>query len=148
MLNVTLTDISKSALNVAKENAKKLCTDVRIYKSDMLESVISKRKKFDILISNPPYLSPNEEIMESVKKYEPNTALFGGDDGLKYYEILLKDAEKVLNKRALIAFEIGANQGDSIVKIAEKYFKGYPHEIIKDLEGRDRMFFLFYNLYD
>jgi release factor glutamine methyltransferase len=147
-LNVTLTDVSKNALDVAKDNANKLKIDVKTYESDMLENVMQKKDKFDILISNPPYLSPNEEIMESVKKHEPNIALFGGEDGLKYYEILLRDAKMILKNRALIAFEIGANQGNNIVKIANKYFEGCPYEIKKDLEGRDRMFFLFYNLYD
>jgi release factor glutamine methyltransferase len=147
-LFVTLTDISKEALKVAKENAKRLNAKVNSYQSDMLEQVISKKDKFDVLISNPPYLSPNEEIMESVKKYEPNIALYGGEDGLKYYEILLRDAKKVLKDKALIAFEIGAGQGPNIVAIAKKYFNDSLYEIKKDLEGRDRMFFLFYNLND
>jgi release factor glutamine methyltransferase len=147
-LNVTLTDISTKALNVADSNARRLNVDVNIYESDMLENVILKEAKFDVLISNPPYLTPNEEIMESVKKYEPNAALYGGEDGLKYYETLLKEAKKILKDRALIAFEIGANQGEAIIKIADEYFKGCPYEIKKDLQGRERMFFLFYNFYD
>ena len=65
-LNVTLTDISKEALRVAAENAKKLNIDVKIYKSDMLDETINKEEKYDILISNPPYLTPDEEIMDSV----------------------------------------------------------------------------------
>jgi release factor glutamine methyltransferase len=147
-LDVTLTDISINALDVAKKNAKELDVDVKIFESDMLKNVIHNKKKFDILISNPPYLSPHEEIMKSVKKYEPNIALYGGEDGLKYYEILLKDAKKILKDRALIAFEIGYNQGNDIIKIAQKYFKDVPYEIKKDLEGRNRIFFIFYNLYD
>jgi release factor glutamine methyltransferase len=147
-LSVTLTDISKEALNVASENAKRLDTEVNIYQSDMLDYVIFRKEKFDILISNPPYLSPNEEIMEAVKEHEPNIALFGGEDGLKYYEALLRDAKNILNDKALIAFEIGANQGLDISRIAKRYFEDSLYEIKKDLEGRDRIFFLFYNLND
>ena len=106
-LNVTLTDISDIALEVAKYNSEKLNVSVDIYKSNMLEEVIKRKKKFDIIVSNPPYLRKDEEIMDIVKQYEPSIALYGGLDGLKYYEEILKDAKKVLNKRAILAFEIG-----------------------------------------
>lgn len=145
-IDVTLTDISKKALVIASENARKLNINVDIYESDMLTEVVKKSKKYDVLVSNPPYLLPDEEIMEKVKKYEPSIALYGGEDGLKYYEILLSTAKKILKEKALIAFEIGPNQATDIIKIAKKYFNEYPYEIKKDLQGRDRMFFLFYNL--
>lgn len=58
----------------------------------MLKEVI-KKQKYDVLISNPPYLKEDEEIMDIVKKYEPETALYGGPDGLKYYDLILKDAK-------------------------------------------------------
>jgi release factor glutamine methyltransferase len=114
----------------------------------MLEEVINRNEKYDILISNPPYLTKNEEIMDIVKNNEPSLALYGGDDGLKYYKIILANAKKILNDHAIIAFEIGASQASDIIKIAHEYFNDSPYEIKKDLEGRDRMFFLFYNLYD
>lgn len=145
-LNVTLTDISKEALRVAAENAEKLNIDVKIYKSDMLDETIKKEEKYDILISNPPYLTPDEEIMDSVIKYEPAIALYGGEDGVEYYEQILSNAKKVLKEKALIAFEIGANQAEHLIMMANKYFPDSKYEIKKDLEGRDRMFFLFYNL--
>lgn len=147
-LKVTLTDISDKALIIASCNAKKLEEKVDIYKSDMLEEVIKKKEKFDILISNPPYLTEDEEIMDIVKDYEPHTALYGGNDGLKFYEILLSNAKKILNNKAIIAFEIGASQANEVISIARKYFKDSPYEIKKDFQGRDRMFFLFYNIND
>lgn len=147
-MDVTLVDISEKSLEVAKENTLKLGVDVDIYKSDMLNEVIVNEKKYDVLISNPPYLTPTEEIMEMVKEYEPAIALYGGDDGLKYYEQMLSKAQTVLKERALIAFEIGANQANDVLKIANEYFSDCPCVIKKDLTGRDRMFFLFKNLID
>ena len=147
-LTVSLSDISAKALDIAAINAKKLKTDVKIYKSNMLEVIIDKGLRYDVLISNPPYLIPNGEIMDIVRDNEPSLALYGGEDGLKYYEILLKDAKKILKKKGLVAFEIGSSQGKSIIEISGKYFPNSPYEIKKDLEGRDRMFFLFYNLVD
>lgn len=147
-LKVTMTDISPSALRISRNNAKWLGEDVMIYKSDMLEKVIEKKEKYDVLISNPPYLTEDEEIMDIVKNNEPSIALYGGEKGLKYYEILLSSAKLIIKERALIAFEIGANQASDIIELANNHFNGSPYEIRKDLAGRDRMFFLFYNLID
>jgi release factor glutamine methyltransferase len=147
-LNVTLTDISEEALKVALENVKRNNVDVEYYISDMLDIPIKENKKYDIIVSNPPYIKTNEEIMDIVKKYEPNIALYGGDDGLKYYEIILMNAERILNEKAIIAFEIGATQRDDLISLANKYFPNSKLEVKKDLEGRDRMFFIFYNIND
>ncbi|HHX16310.1 MAG TPA: peptide chain release factor N(5)-glutamine methyltransferase [Mollicutes bacterium] len=147
-LNVTLTDISDIALEVAKYNSEKLNVSVDIYKSNMLEEVIKRKKKFDIIVSNPPYLRKDEEIMDIVKQYEPSIALYGGLDGLKYYEEILKDAKKVLNKRAILAFEIGSNQSEELVKLVSKYFNDSNYVFKCDLQGRTRMLFIFYNISD
>lgn len=147
-LNVTLTDISDIALEVAKYNSEKLNVSVEIYKSNMLEEVIKRKKKFDIIVSNPPYLRKDEEIMDIVKQYEPSIALYGGLDGLKYYEEILKDAKKVLNKRAILAFEIGSNQSEELVKLVSKYFNDSNYVFKCDLQGRTRMLFIFYNISD
>lgn len=147
-LNVTLTDISDIALEVAKYNSEKLNVSVDIYKSNMLEEVIKRKKKFDIIVSNPPYLRKDEEIMDIVKQYEPSIALYGGLDGLKYYEEILKDAKKVLNKRAILAFEIGSNQREELVKLVSKYFNDSNYVFKCDLQGRTRMLFIFYNISD
>lgn len=147
-LNVTLVDISNSALNTSSVNAEILGVKANIYKSDMLNEVIKREEKYNVLISNPPYIKENEKIMDIVKNNEPSLALYGGRDGLKYYRLLLRDAKEILKEKALIAFEIGATQAEDIKTIADEYFNGCSYEIKKDLEGRDRMFFLFYNLND
>lgn len=146
--SVTLTDISGIALEVAEYNAKELDLLVDIYKSDMLKEVIKSEKKFDIIISNPPYLRKDEEIMDIVKQNEPSIALYGGVDGLKYYEEILKDAKKILKDRALLAFEIGSNQREELIKLIHKYFNGSNYIFKCDLQGRDRMLFIFYNIND
>ncbi|MFA5407623.1 MAG: HemK family protein methyltransferase, partial [Bacilli bacterium] len=147
-LKVTLADISNTAIELAKENAKLLQLDAMICNSDMLTNIIKKGETFDVLISNPPYIAEEEPIMDIVKNNEPLLALYGGEKGLKYYDIILSQAKQVLNRKGLIAFEIGAGQARDICQLANKYFKGSRNEIKKDLQGRDRMFFLFYNLND
>lgn len=146
--NITMVDISDEALTLAKENAKELDADVKIYKSDMLTEVINKYESFDVIISNPPYIAENEPIMDIVKENEPHIALYGGTDGLKYYRSILSNARKIMKERCLIAFEIGANQAIDIVSIAREYFGNCKIKIKDDMEGHNRMFFLFYNLND
>lgn len=135
---VDAVDISDAALNVAKENAKNL--DINFYQGNMLEPL---NEKYDCIISNPPYIAYDEEIMDIVKNNEPNIALYAPNEGLLFYEEILKNANKYLNKKSIIAFEIGSMQADSIVKYAKKYF---PNSIIKtekDMQNRDRFIFIF-----
>ena len=87
--NVTACDISKKALNVAINNAKINNSSIKFIKSDIFSNI---NDKFDIIISNPPYISSDEVIMDSVKKYEPNLALYAPKDGLYFYEEIIKDA--------------------------------------------------------
>ena len=102
--NVTACDISKKALNVAINNAKINNSSIKFIESDIFSNI---NDKFDIIISNPPYISSDEVIMDSVKKYEPNLALYAPKDGLYFYEEIIKDARKYLNDKFIIAFEIG-----------------------------------------
>jgi release factor glutamine methyltransferase len=143
-MNVVATDISDKALAVAKKNNEKLGGRVTFLQGDMLKPV--EGKKFDIFVSNPPYI-PDDELVDSlVKDNEPNIALFGGSDGLKFYRIILRDLKKHLNDRALIAFEHGYDKKIEIEEIARTYFKDARIETLKDLEGRDRMTFIYVNL--
>lgn len=139
-LEVSATDISFEALQVAKENAQKLGAEVKFFQGDMLEPLT---EKYDILVSNPPYIPEAEEVMSLVKDNEPNIALFGGADGLKFYEVILSGANRILNPRALIAFEHGYDKKNEIEAIARKYFPSARVETIKDLEGKDRMTFVY-----
>lgn len=85
-------------------------------KSDLLEEPIANGKKYDILISNPPYIKEEviEELMEDVKNYEPHTALSGGKDGLYFYRRIVEDSDKILKENGILAFEIGHDQGEEV----------------------------------
>lgn len=136
-MNVTITDISEDALKVAASNAKKLGADVRILQGDMCEPV--KNEKFDLIVSNPPYIPENEEVMSIVKDNEPNIALFGGSDGMKFYKVIMNSAKDMLKDNAILAFEHGYDKKEEMVKLANIYFPGCEVMSLKDLEGKDRM---------
>ena len=138
---VTLTDISRKALKIAKKNAKNL--DVTIIKTNLYDKLIKTNKKFNVIISNPPYISSKENIDDLVKKYEPKKALYASEDGLYYYKRILKNINKILEKDYIIAFEIGYKQAKKIKKIAEKYIRNCEVLIKKDLQQRDRMLFIY-----
>lgn len=137
--DVTMSDISPKALEVANLNKNKLNLDVKIIESDLFEKI---NEKFDVIISNPPYIAINEEIDPLVKDNEPHIALYGGEKGLDYYDKILKNISQYLNECFLIAFEIGEKQSLDITKLAQKYLKDISITIKKDLSGRDRMLFI------
>lgn len=137
--NVTLIDISGNALEVAKENASNLEADVRIIQNDMLENI---EEKFNVIISNPPYIKTNEKIEDIVKDNEPHLALYGGVDGLDYYKKILASAKNKVKDKYLIAFEIGDTLKNDIEKLAKDYFKEAKVICKKDMQQRDRMIFI------
>lgn len=137
---VTLTDISKDALEVAKLNANNLNLDVTFIESDWFSNV--KLEKYDIIVSNPPYIRTDEEIEEIVKNNEPSLALYGGIDGLDCYRKILANIKPYLNDKFLIAFEIGESQKEEIYDIVNKYLKDVEIICKKDLYGRNRMIFV------
>jgi len=145
-LNVVATDISEEALEVAKANASELDAQVTFYQGDMLEPLIDRQQKFDIFVSNPPYIPQDQEIESVVKDNEPHVALFGGNDGLYFYRKIFKDVRHVLKDRALLAFEMGFDQRELMSQAVEQYFPETPYEIIKDINGKDRMLFIYYHL--
>ena len=105
----------------------------------MLEPLVKEGIKLDILVSNPPYIKQDEILENSVKDYEPHIALFGGDDGLKFYRMIFKDANKVLKDKALMFFEMGYDQKENLTKLAKEYFKDAEVEVFKDINNKDRM---------
>lgn len=137
---VTLTDISKEALEVAKLNANNLNLDVTFIESDWFSNV--KLEKYDIIVSNPPYIRTDEEIEEIVKNNEPSLALYGGADGLDCYRKILANIKPYLNNKFLMAFEIGESQKEEIYDIVNKYLKDIEITCKKDLYGRNRMIFV------
>lgn len=137
---VTLTDISKDALEVAKLNANNLNLDVTFIESDWFSNV--KLEQYDIIVSNPPYIGTDEEIEEIVKNNEPSLALYGGVDGLDCYRKILANIKPYINNKFLIAFEIGESQKEEIYDIVNKYLKDIEITCKKDLYGRNRMIFV------
>lgn len=141
-LNVFASDISIDALNVAKENADNLNANIQFLCGSMLEPYIENNIKVDILVSNPPYIRNDEKLETSVIDYEPHVALFGGDDGLKFYKEIFTLSNKVLNENGLIFFEMGYDQAENMSKLAHSYYPKGKVEIYKDINGKDRMFLL------
>ena len=140
-MKVVASDISSEALEVAKKNNQKFNANVEFLQGDMLEPL--RGKKFDIFVSNPPYIPLDEEVMSLVKDNEPNIALFGGNDGLKFYRIILSGIKPLLKDKAMICFEHGYDKKEEMIKLAKTYFPKSKVEVLKDLEGKDRMTFIY-----
>lgn len=141
--NMDAVDISSNALFVARENAKINNVDINFYEGDMLKPL---NKKYDVIISNPPYISYNEKIMDIVESNEPHLALYAEDNGLYFYNKILESASKYLKDKSLLAFEIGYTQGREIVSTAEKCFPQAKILLEKDLQNRDRFIFILNNI--
>ncbi len=140
-INMVATDISEEALLVAEKNNEQLKSQVTFLKGDMLEPVLDYA--FDLLISNPPYI-PNEEYVEAlVKDHEPHVALFGGLDGLDFYRKILKDADKVMKPTFMMAFEHAFDKAKELKGLILEYFPNATVVQKKDMQGKDRMTFVF-----
>ncbi|MCK4934301.1 MAG: peptide chain release factor N(5)-glutamine methyltransferase [Simkaniaceae bacterium] len=140
-LDVSLSDLSKDALDIAKENAAQNGLDVTFYEGDLLTPFI--HKKADVVVCNPPYISFNEYalLQESVKQYEPKMALVGGESGLEYYRKLALNLPKHLNRGAKLFFEIGKDQALAVDSVfSENHWK--KKICHKDWAGHDRFFSL------
>lgn len=137
--NVIAVDISDEALEVASNNSKINNANINYIKSDLFENI---SEKFDIIVSNPPYISEDEKIMDSVDKHEPHLALYAKEDGLYFYRKILENAYKYLNKKFIIAFEIGWWQANLIKDMARTYFNNSKIIIENDLSGKNRYIFI------
>jgi len=133
-INIDAIDISIDALNLAKENAKLNNVEINFINRDMLYPL---DKKYDVIISNPPYIPHNEEVMDIVKNNEPHLALYAENEGYYFYEGILKNYKEHLKDKYYIFFEMGYNQGEKIKQLALKYLDCNV-EIKKDLQGFDR----------
>ena len=138
--NITATDISNKALKVARRNSINKRTRIKFIKTNLYKGL---SEKYDVIISNPPYIDEKSTtIEEKVKKTEPKIALFAKEEGLFYYREILKNIDKILRKRYIIAFEIGENQGKKIAEIAREYLPNSKIVIEKDYNGFDRYIFI------
>ena len=138
-VDVIASDISKEAIEVAKENAKFHDATIKFIKSDIFNNIDDK---FDIIVSNPPYIDRKDEVtmQDNVLKYDPHLALFAEEEGMYFYRKIIEQANDYLNENGVIFFEIGYDQKDKIIKLAD--MNGYSAEVYKDINGRDRMAFL------
>lgn len=134
---IIATDVSEEALNIAKRNAKNLGQEEKInfVKSDMFEKI---DKKFDIIVSNPPYIK-TDVIKEYSLEYEPKIALDGGEDGLIFYRTIIENGYKYLNETGAIALEIGYDQKEEVMEIAKESNQYKNISCVKDLNGNDRV---------
>lgn len=127
---------------VTKSNIVKhgLENRVNFIKSDLLEEAIKAEKKYDIIVSNPPYIKASEieGLMDDVKLYEPHVALDGGEDGLIFYRRIIEESKLTLNEKGILAFEIGHDQGLDVRILMEE--AGFSNvKLVKDLAGLDRV---------
>lgn len=139
---VDLVDIDDIPKEVTLKNIDKLKLQerTRFIQSDLLEELVKENKKYDILVSNPPYIREDEipKLMEDVKNFEPHLALSGGQDGLIFYKKIVEQSLEVLKENGILAFEIGYDQGNDVKNLMLE--KGYRNvKIIKDLAGLDRV---------
>ncbi len=134
-------DISKQALAVAESNARKNSVKIDFTQSDLLES-LKKGRKYDIIVSNPPYIKTSEleKLDNEVKKYDPRLALDGGEDGLDFYRKIIEGAKKKLNKKGWLFFEVGKGQAEDVVALMQE--NGYESvQTVKDYNKIERVIY-------
>lgn len=130
-------DISEKALEIALKNARSNEADVSFIKSDMFKNII---EKYDIIVSNPPYIRPDviKTLEPEVREHDPMLALDGGEDGLMFYRILAEEGKKHLARPGRIFMEIGYDQGKAVKEIFEN--EGFKEVVVKkDLCENDRV---------
>ena len=138
---VTLADLSQDALSVARDNValNKMTARVRCVSADALKPAFPFLGKFDMIVSNPPYITGEDmkTLPASVKDYEPHMALYGGEDGLDFYRSIAKNYAPALKPGGYLAFEFGEEQGDDVCRILEE--NGYTIlERTRDYNDRER----------
>ncbi len=139
---ITATDISLKALQVALKNAKSKNISIRFLKRDILNNVAGK---YDVLISNPPYIPyDSKNVTPEVRKNEPKKALYAKNSGLYFYQEILKEAKakNILKKKNIIAFEIGENMNEPLEILTKKYFPAATIIKENDLNNWNRYFFI------
>lgn len=138
-------DISREAISVAEENSRKHCTHVKFEVTDILRDKLPD-KKFDIILSNPPYVTENEKsgMKPNVLNFEPSLALFvPNEDPLKFYHAIINKSKAHLTHGGLLAVEINEGFGKEVAAVFEKH-RYHSIEILKDFSGKNRIVKAFY----
>ena len=138
---IYISDIDEECLKVARSNSKLHNLPVIDIQGDLLSPFIEQNIKLDVLICNPPYIGDESTIDEQVWKYEPHKALLASPKTL-FYERIFQDADKIMNKDALLAFEIGEDMEDELSEMVEKYFPNSAYKISKDMYGKIRFLYI------
>ena len=137
--NIISLDISDKAIDVATSNAKLNNVDIEFIVSDI--NTYTTQDKFDLIISNPPYVPYNSDVDEKTK-YEPQNAIFAPDNGIYFYDVILKRLSNNLKDNYLISFEIGDSEGDIIKELANKYLPNSNVLVEKDYNNHERYVFI------
>lgn len=136
-------DNSQKALECARENAENsgVADSVEFLWGDLFEPLSLKGHKLDMIVSNPPYVSSAEmeELPAGVRCFEPHSALYGGEDGLRYLRRIIEQAPEYLKPSGALVLEIGCNQGEAAVKLVEGVGAYRKYKITKDYAGLDRV---------
>lgn len=138
---VSASDTSKDALDVARGNAEKYNLPIHFYEGDSLEPYIKENMNLDIIVSNPPYILNAEEVQDSVKDFEPGSALWLDKEN-SVYEKIFRDVYKVKKGEMMLFFEIGYDLEDYLLSLMNKYLKDYDYSFEKDLNGLTRFLFV------
>ncbi|WP_427138183.1 peptide chain release factor N(5)-glutamine methyltransferase [Psychrobacillus psychrodurans] len=138
---VTATDISTEALVVAKKNAERLKAKVEFKQGDLIAPIADQ--KWDIILSNPPYIGSHEaeSLSDTVIDYEPHLALFAAEDGLQLYRKMTEKLPEIMNAPSFIGFEIGYAQGPAVQKMLQNAFPLSDVEIVQDINQKNRFVF-------
>lgn len=132
-------DISKEALSLARENAKLNNVNITLINQDILKG-IDLSEKYDVIVSNPPYVKIGEETSSNTK-YEPQIALYEPEE-LIFYKKIISTSKKILNEKNIIAFEIGKDTENKIISYAKEYYPNAKIYADKDYNGINRFVFI------
>lgn len=140
-LEVTATDLSDAALATAQKNAQNLMADITFLQGDLTAPIA--QQKWDIVLSNPPYIAFEDmaSMSDVVVEHEPHSALFAEEDGLILYRKLAEQLPPLMNKPGLIGLEIGYTQGETVANYFRQHFPQAKVSIVQDINGKDRMIF-------
>ena len=134
-LDVELSDISPLAILISKKNAQLLDANVNVYLSDLFDDI--PQKKYQVIVSNPPYIENEKNVDKQTMKYEPHIALFARP-AHKFYEAIIKNSINYLDKEFLIAFEIEENMEEKMTSLINQYLPSSHFDFYKDICGKTR----------